>query len=590
MINTQEISDFCSKYINGFEIILNPSKFGESELSNYDKEIISKNGIKCIGQILTTNTVVTRNINLYAFSHKNFTFIEFLYVLRNMIDLPILYPKSIRICAIKQIGNIVRRIGISHNEKLLKFISQCADDFYSKLTSFANMSYHYECAYIMALGKLAINPQIQDLLLKVIETMLKNLDTYELSTKLSIFKASQYCTHPSKEMLEFYTQYSQNKSVHLSLSTYASLNYVQFSIKLRKQLYFTKLLEFVTSKKVTDSNDETVIRPALKLIHLIAFNSPEDLKQCINFLFDQLNSKNAICKDRIYYTLTKIVLRFDKSNMIAGIFETGLLHIKKALANNYNIKSKVINAVSLIVLKYNKYSQIVYPQYQEILEKKLTLPRSIFDVLISGINLSKKKIEDLESDINNMEDIFESSKDDNMILPEESNIIYKWRKSLNQFPNLLNIDLLQSNQIGYSSYSSFTTSTDQIVLPKKLYIFEDIVCCFIIACSDIFKLSLTLPTLKNHILDKTKEDRNIITFENLCQLMEPINMVNYVQLLFSLFFKPKTCDSPILVKVLAELQFMTQYLKKRNAEKNSKRVVSQKNAPTPRKTKFEKKM
>ncbi|OHT08811.1 hypothetical protein TRFO_22569 [Tritrichomonas foetus] len=603
---------FCSQIIQGFQSILNPNDFDRVSYRDIDElERLSKNALKCIGQVLTSSTVINKDMHFDLFSSKNVTYINYLIALKNISELPIIYPRSVRCCAIKQIGRVVRRIGIVRNDRFNRLVLTIAEDFSSRLASFARMSSDFEYAYITSLGYLAVDLKSQQILLSTIEKLFKEIKTFDFMTQIAIFKAAQFINQPSNTLIENFRNYSKDNESSTPLSTYATLAFVSLSIKARKPIAFAKFLNFKESRNKIESKDEHVVAPFLKMVYQIALNtSDEEQKKCVEMLTDFIFGENETCKPVAFSLLTKLALRLSSNQIYLKLLEQGINHIKNCFKNklkpanlipyknsenengdNKNGKNennkiendekesdndsinnklifKIVNSIADIAARKKQYNERVYPAMNLILQNTVNIPKHALDYLI-GVHEFSSHLPDTFEDFGEEEEItsvFDNLPQKTVKISEDADLVYKWRRLLLKIPNLLNFKLAQSLNIGNCHFDGSTIS-----IPKKIILYEDIASCLALCCFDIFKSTSTFAALKRSILDPSKQNRNVYSIEQISQVMNPYNKLNHFLLFFAISKKPSTIDSNSFLRIIAELHFTEKYLVRKAAEQNNRR-------------------
>lgn len=576
----------CNQYLDAFQNVLNPDIFSDIYDSQIEIELASINAIICVGEILTSKHTLKNNLKFKIFSKPNANYIDFMVILKNIIDLPVIYPKSIRCCAIKQIGTIVRRINNTKDSQFTKIAYEYAQDFSQRLLSTAKMAKEFVISYLYTIGKMSIDQYLQQILFNIIEKYIRLMNTLDLDIQIAVCKTVQYLKQPSSEILNFFKKLSQSQDAPLSLSSYGSLSFITLSLQIGNQLNLSKLLAHILEIKSLESTSETVVSPSLKIINQIALHSINDKKRCIEILKEFAFGKSKVCRHQALKLAGNLARKFDDSNTTKKILKACATHISNFVDGKTPLIKSIVNTTAVIGIYDSTNANQIYQLFKSILDETYDIPKKIFDYMT---HFTQSVLRTKTHIINySKEDIFQNYIIQESISSEDSELVIKLHKNL--VNNKIHNQLLKPNfffdpklEYGYINIQNW-----EITIPEEITIYEDILSLFVACCIDVFKFSSTIKAFKDAIdsqkvdlvLEKVgmkNSDERRVAYEDWNQIVSalgPLAISNYAQLFFALINDPELCTNPILVDIFAELQFTKEHIEKRKRNKEKIRKPS----------------
>ncbi|KAK8863642.1 hypothetical protein M9Y10_011330 [Tritrichomonas musculus] len=579
-----------NSYFDAFQKVLNPDDFLKISNSQVEIELASINAIICISEILTSKFVLKHDIKFQIFSKSKAGYYDFMIILKNIIDLPIIYPKSVRCCAIKQIGYIVRRINNIKESQFIKLVYEFADDFSRRLLSSAKMNKDFIISYLNALGKMAIDQQLQQILLQVLDEYVRTINSFDMNTQIAICKTMQYLKQPTSDILNYFKKLSQSQDAPSSISSYGSLSFISLSIQIGNPINLSKLLFHIQKVKTLESPSEFVVDSTLKIINQIALHSQNDTKRCIEILNDYAFGNSPVCRHKALKMAAILAKKFNDHEMMEKIIQTCITHISNYLNGSTKLLKSIGNTLAVIGMKETSNANQINQLFQTVLNKTYDFPRKIFDYIThftQPVLRTKTKII-----MYNEKDIFENylQKEKNLSFSDDSDLVSQLHKNL--INNGMQKQLLDTfyfsnpkNEYGYVNIKDWF-----ITIPNHIIIYEDILSLFVTCCIDIFKSSSTIPTFqkalaslkadsllqKNGFLSSdNNNDRAVCnTWAKFVSILGPFAISNYVQLFFGLLKDPDLCSHKALLNILAEIQFTKECIDKRHKDKEKIRKPS----------------
>lgn len=534
---------FIEKWVNAFQAILDFRKPLSVQQSPKDLERLDRSAVVCLGKILTSQVVISGNLGFTLFDHADSTYYQFLEFLYNISELPALYPLSIRCHAIRTIGNIVHNVGLVPNNQYQKLIYKLASIFASRCNGHVNCRMH--CSILFALSRMAIDPHIQEVLCHTIDSLLPSFEACPILLQIMICKASQHINIPSERHIQFFENYSRSKQTNVALSSYASLTWISMSVKNKTITDYDSLISVISSCLKPNPKKQPIyqqIKASLKMLTLIALNNPTRKEQILKILFSFLKSNIKVCRDRAYYVLARLSIRFHDEDRIKQLVSLGLAHLEYSLQNGNTILFNIVNGLSIIGMHYDKYLVQIQKSINRLLNKALDFPHRIFDVI--SIDMSSYT----ESETVNVpnKDIFLGSEEQVYSFTDDLDFCYEWRKNIQKIPDLTSIDVLDGG-VGYRTFMQWVST-------PTFTIFQDVVAHFVIATEYPGRAELTIPALKERIYDKTKSpDRTTCTWEQISQLLGRYRVLNFVHLLYAFILAPEKMQPEVLYKLLSEM-------------------------------------
>lgn len=381
----KEIKSFCKKYFKGFAAVISDYEFvSKLDIDLLSLEKIFIQSVNSIGRILSSSYIVQNDIQLNGskqFGLKHLTCVQYISsILINVMDLPILFPKTVRLAAIRQIGKIVSRVGWLKDQKYQKIVYATAKNLQNRIQLSSNFSSDFDCAYLFALSHMAIDTQTQDILLKVIESCIPILtsnsnsneqgDTYRNlnDIKISVCKAVQRLDQSPDRVYKIMKSLSEDQTAHPGVSSEASLALLCLSIKSGKR-DIVKTITNGLKDLILSSERSTNIKSAIKMLYTICSNYPTQKNELLPILMEFIQSDSPYHRDYALYILSKLEIELNHKDYIPKIAEMIKNHFfvripedvdpKSLNNNNFPLLKYVVKAACIVCSKYAEYAAIL---------------------------------------------------------------------------------------------------------------------------------------------------------------------------------------------------------------------------------------
>lgn len=396
----KDIKSFCKKYFSVFASIISDHETTNIDIDLLSLENVFIHSINSIGRILSSSYIIKHDIQLNAskqFGLKHFGFVQYISsILVNIIDLPILFPKEARLTAIRQTGKIISRVGWLKDQKYQRIVYSTARNFQARIPALSKLSSDFECSYLFALSHMAIDPQLQEILLKVIESYIPALTSNSNSgdssrnlnnIKISLCKAIQKLDQTTDQIYKIMKNLAEDKNAHPEVSSEASLAFLCLSIKTNKRDTVKRITRGL-SELIMTSQHPPNIKSAIKMLYNICSNDPSQKDELLPILMNFIKSDSQFHRDYALYVLSKLEIELNHNGYIKQIVSLIKNHFSVRMKNNQcsTLLKYVVKAAAVICSHYVEYAAMFNESIDTLLSSFTTLPfstSSLFDVKIA---------------------------------------------------------------------------------------------------------------------------------------------------------------------------------------------------------------
>ncbi|OHT05026.1 hypothetical protein TRFO_27340 [Tritrichomonas foetus] len=566
----ESIKSELQKYVKALSTILSVTK--KIEVDPLSKVSYFNQAIDSIGLIISSDFVVKKEIEFNTsktFNLKHLGAIQYTTsILQNIFDLPILYSKCTRIAAIRQIGKIFRRIGSLKNQKYVRCLLSTSRFLQTRLFASLELPTDITCAYLFAIGRMAVDSVLQDILIKTVETFITNFNKYSIDIQIAVCKAAQYIEQPTEKVIRLMNDLANNRKTDSVLSSVGAATYLKLEIQMKNSSKVNIVVDKISS--ILESENDYEVKSSLKMIYFIVSNNNSKKEKLFPVLMDFINSDAKYQRDYALYILTKLEVEVKDDEYIQELATICIHHFNYSNNNNKVPLKHIIKAASLIASHYKNYTAQISKITEDYIKNHVSVSKSLFLIktMFSESEISKFEADEIEETCET--DPFEGYEQSLPKLSPHISTVLDWRDRLTSSPQLKPLYTFEFKvpQIGYNKTSEWFSP------PTGFQIYEDVVACFTMCCVTPTKSDLTIPAFIRHLSDKQRaKERVPVTWEQVSNILGQYSVLNYVQLFYALCMTPPDkFDAALLKEILTELHHVLETLLKMKQDKNVKRT------------------